>query len=85
MPTASEPDIVTLAKGLGGGLPIGACIAFGTSAACSGRSHGTTFCATRSAEAAALAVIGPSRTKDLLDTSIAWVSRAAARRLPELR
>ena len=31
------PDIVTLAKGLGGGLPIGACIAVGPSANCSPR------------------------------------------------
>ena len=27
-----EPDVVTLAKGLGGGLPIGACLAFGDAA-----------------------------------------------------
>ena len=27
-----EPDVVTLAKGLGGGLPIGACLAFGAAA-----------------------------------------------------
>ena len=28
------PDVVTLAKGLGGGLPIGACIAIGAAADC---------------------------------------------------
>lgn len=28
------PDIVTLAKGLGGGLPIGACLAVGRPATC---------------------------------------------------
>jgi acetylornithine aminotransferase len=31
-----EPDVVTLAKGLGGGLPIGACLAFGAAGTCSG-------------------------------------------------
>ncbi len=31
-PTGVEPDVVTLAKGLGGGLPIGACLAFGDAA-----------------------------------------------------
>ena len=39
-----EPDIMTLAKGLGGGFPIGACLA--TAKAASGMtagSHGTTF------------------------------------------
>jgi acetylornithine aminotransferase len=38
-----EPDIVTLAKGLGGGLPLGACIAFGAAADLfQPGSHGTT-------------------------------------------
>ncbi|BCB74327.1 hypothetical protein Pflav_007370 [Phytohabitans flavus] len=32
-----EPDLVTLAKGLGGGLPIGACVAFGGAADLLGR------------------------------------------------
>ena len=31
-PTGVEPDVLTLAKGLGGGLPIGACLAFGDAA-----------------------------------------------------
>ena len=38
------PDIVTLAKGLGGGLPIGACIATGTTAGLlTPGLHGSTF------------------------------------------
>ncbi|HEX2299189.1 MAG TPA: acetylornithine transaminase, partial [Pseudonocardiaceae bacterium] len=38
------PDVVTLAKGLGGGLPIGACIGVGTAAALlEPGQHGTTF------------------------------------------
>jgi acetylornithine/succinyldiaminopimelate/putrescine aminotransferase len=31
------PDVVTLAKGLGGGVPIGACLTAGKAAACSSR------------------------------------------------
>jgi acetylornithine aminotransferase len=39
-----KPDIVTLAKGLGGGLPLGAVIAIGRSATLlTPGSHGTTF------------------------------------------
>ncbi|MCZ9309171.1 acetylornithine transaminase [Corynebacterium uberis] len=38
------PDVVTLAKGLGGGLPIGACLAAGPAAQLFGPGdHGTTF------------------------------------------
>ncbi|MCX7541863.1 acetylornithine transaminase [Corynebacterium sp. P5848] len=38
------PDVVTMAKGLGAGLPIGACLAHGTAATLFGvGSHGTTF------------------------------------------
>ena len=38
------PDVVTMAKGLGGGLPIGACLATGDAAELFGPgSHGTTF------------------------------------------
>jgi acetylornithine/N-succinyldiaminopimelate aminotransferase len=39
-----RPDVVTLAKGLAGGLPIGACVAFGPAAHLFGPgSHGSTF------------------------------------------
>ncbi len=39
-----EPDVVTLAKGLGGGLPIGAAVAFGEAAhLLTPGQHGTTF------------------------------------------
>lgn len=52
------PDVVTLAKGLGGGLPLGAVIAFGKSAtAFQPGSHGTTFGGNPIAAAAANAVI----------------------------
>ncbi len=53
-----EPDVITLAKGLGGGLPIGACVAFGEAAALLGPgSHGSTFGGNPVSCAAALAVL----------------------------
>ena len=53
-----QPDVLTLAKGLGGGLPIGACIGFGTAAALfTPGSHGSTFGGNPVACAAALAVL----------------------------
>jgi len=63
-----EPDVVTLAKGLGGGLPIGACIAFGPAAELFGPgSHGTTFGGNPVSCAAALAVIRTIASEGLLD------------------
>jgi acetylornithine/N-succinyldiaminopimelate aminotransferase len=63
-----EPDIVTLAKGLGGGLPIGACIAFGpTGELFPPGSHGTTFGGNPVSCAAALAVIRTIAGEGLLD------------------
>jgi len=63
-----EPDVVTLAKGLGGGLPIGACIAFGPAAELFGPgSHGTTFGGNPVSCAAALAVIRTIAGEGLLD------------------
>lgn len=52
------PDVITLAKGLGGGLPIGACVSLG-SAGTTFRpgDHGTTFGGNPVAAAAALAVL----------------------------
>lgn len=52
------PDLLTLAKGLGGGLPIGACLAFGPAAELlTPGSHGTTFGGNPVCAAAALAVL----------------------------
>jgi acetylornithine/N-succinyldiaminopimelate aminotransferase len=63
-----EPDIITLAKGLGGGLPIGACVAFGAAAGLFGPgSHGTTFGGNPVSCAAALAVIRTIAGEGLLD------------------
>ncbi|WP_438297319.1 acetylornithine transaminase [Streptomyces sp. HUAS TT7] len=62
-----EPDIVTLAKGLGGGLPIGVTLAFGTAAQLLGPgSHGTTFGGNPVSCAAALAVLDTIARDDLL-------------------
>ncbi|MFF4447447.1 acetylornithine transaminase [Streptomyces sp. NPDC001502] len=63
-----EPDIVTLAKGLGGGLPIGAVVAFGPVAdLLQPGQHGTTFGGNPVACAAGLAVIDTIATDGLLD------------------
>ncbi|MFF9149206.1 acetylornithine transaminase [Streptomyces sp. NPDC055051] len=53
-----EPDVVTLAKGLGGGLPLGATVAFGATAELFAPGHhGTTFGGNPVACAAGLAVL----------------------------
>jgi acetylornithine aminotransferase len=53
-----QPDVVTVAKGLAGGVPIGACIALGEAADLfQPGNHGTTFGGNPVACAAALAVI----------------------------
>ncbi|SCL46569.1 acetylornithine aminotransferase [Micromonospora citrea] len=63
-----EPDVVTLAKGLGGGLPIGACLAFGRAAELlAPGSHGTTFGGNPVSCAAALAVVATIANEGLLD------------------
>ncbi|PSK65447.1 Acetylornithine aminotransferase [Micromonospora sp. MH33] len=63
-----EPDVVTLAKGLGGGLPLGACLAFGRAAELlTPGSHGTTFGGNPVSCAAALAVVATIANEGLLD------------------
>ncbi|MGX7679612.1 acetylornithine transaminase [Jatrophihabitans sp. DSM 45814] len=53
-----QPDIITLAKGLGGGMPIGACVGFGAAASLlTPGSHGSTFGGNPVSCAAALAVL----------------------------
>jgi acetylornithine/N-succinyldiaminopimelate aminotransferase len=62
-----QPDVLTLAKGLGGGLPIGACIGFGRyGSALSKGDHGSTFGGNPVACAAALAVLDTIEKEDLL-------------------
>jgi acetylornithine aminotransferase len=61
------PDVVTLAKGLGGGLPIGACLAIGDAAALlTPGLHGSTFGGNPVCTAAALAVLRTLAEDDLI-------------------
>ena len=61
------PDVVTLAKGLAGGFPIGACVALGEAGhLLQPGNHGTTFGGNPVAAAAALAVIDTIEKDDLL-------------------
>jgi acetylornithine/N-succinyldiaminopimelate aminotransferase len=61
------PDVITLAKGLGGGLPIGACIGLGDCGAALGKGdHGSTFGGNPVACAAALAVLDTIEADGLL-------------------
>lgn len=63
-----EADVITLAKGLGGGLPIGATLAFGPAAELlTPGSHGSTFSGNPVVCAAALAVLDTIEKDGLLD------------------
>ena len=73
------PDVVTLAKGLGGGVPIGAVVATGPAAGLLGPGqHGTTFGGNPVACAAALAVIATIRDEGLLERAGALGARWSA-------
>jgi acetylornithine/N-succinyldiaminopimelate aminotransferase len=62
-----KPDVITLAKGLGGGLPIGACIGLGSFGTAFAKSdHGSTFGGNPVACAAALAVLDTIERDDVL-------------------
>jgi len=64
---ADAPDVVTLAKGLGGGLPIGACLAVGAARhVLMPGDHGSTFGGNPVCAAAALAVLDTIEREDLL-------------------
>ncbi len=61
------PDVMTLAKGLGGGLPIGACVAIGEAAKLfEPGMHGSTFAGNPVCAAAALAVIRTIESANLV-------------------
>lgn len=61
------PDVITLAKGLGGGLPIGACIAIGDAAELlQPGMHGSTFGGNPVCTAAGLAVVKTLADDDLV-------------------
>lgn len=66
------PDVVTLAKGLGGGVPIGACLAAGKAAwLFKPGNHGSTFGGNQLATTAALATLGVIEQEDLLANTVA--------------
>jgi acetylornithine/N-succinyldiaminopimelate aminotransferase len=84
------PDVLTLAKGLGGGLPIGACIGLGAAGqALRKGDHGSTFGGNPVACAAALAVLATIESDGLLGHAAAvggqLASGLAAPALPLLR
>jgi acetylornithine aminotransferase len=67
-PPDAVADIVTVAKGLGGGFPIGACIATGAAGELlEPGNHGTTFGGNPVAAAAALAVLETIEKEGLLE------------------
>lgn len=62
------PDVLTLAKGLGGGMPIGACVGFGAAATVFAQGdHGSTFGGNPVSTAAALAVLDTIDADGLLE------------------
>jgi acetylornithine aminotransferase len=71
-----RPDIITLAKGLGGGLPLGAMITLGsTSPRFEPGEHGTTFGGNPVAAAAGLAAIKVIEAKRLLTQARSFEKR----------
>jgi acetylornithine aminotransferase len=73
------PDVLTLAKGLGGGLPIGACVGLGAAGTALGKGdHGSTFGGNPVACAAALAVLDTIESAGLLAHAAAVGERLAA-------
>jgi acetylornithine/N-succinyldiaminopimelate aminotransferase len=74
-----RPDVLTLAKGLGGGLPIGACVGFGDYGTGFVKGdHGSTFGGNPVACAAALAVLDTIERDGLLARVAATGERLAA-------
>ena len=82
------PDAVSLAKGLGGGFPIGALITFGpeNSALLAAGQHGTTFGGNPVATAAALATLHTIETQGVLANvqAVGEHLRAALAAMPEV-
>ena len=73
-----RPDVVTLAKGLGGGMPIGACIGLGPAGTLFAKGdHGSTFGGNPVSAAAALAVLETIERDGLLESVRTVGSRLA--------
>jgi acetylornithine/N-succinyldiaminopimelate aminotransferase len=74
------PDLVTLAKGLGSGFPVGACLGLGDAGALLGPGeHGSTFGGNPVACAAALATLATIERDDLLASVTSFGNRLAER------
>lgn len=68
--TSIQPDVMTLAKGLGSGVPIGACLAKGAAAEVfTPGKHGSTFGGNPLACAAALATLEITERENLLENA----------------
>lgn len=89
-----RPDVMTLAKGLGGGVPIGAVVAFGTEVRglLTAGQHGTTFGGNPLASATGLAVLDQIETEGLLERArlvgehlVEAVARLGDPRIQEVR
>jgi acetylornithine aminotransferase len=79
-----RPDVITLAKGLGGGLPIGACIGLGAAGDLfAPGDHGSTFGGNPVSCAAALAVLTTIADDHLLD-NVKRVGEHLAHRLASI-
>jgi acetylornithine/N-succinyldiaminopimelate aminotransferase len=75
----ARPDVMTLAKGLGGGLPIGATVGFGDAGeVLVAGDHGSTFGGNPVVCAAALAVLDVIEDEGLLDAAKTLGERLAA-------
>jgi acetylornithine aminotransferase len=74
-----KPDVMTLAKGLGNGVPIGACLAAGTAARLFGPgNHGSTFGGNPLACAAALATLRIIEDEGLMRNAVELGDRIRA-------
>jgi acetylornithine/N-succinyldiaminopimelate aminotransferase len=81
-----RPDVMTLAKALGNGVPIGACLARGPAAeALKQGSHGSTFGGNPLACAAALAVIETMQAENLVERAHEQGERLRSRLAEALR
>lgn len=78
-PSGVEPDVVTLAKGLAGGVPIGATLmTAAVAAAMPPGGHGTTFGGNPLSAAAGLAVLAELRERDLMRRAVELGARLVA-------
>jgi acetylornithine aminotransferase len=80
-----RPDVMTLAKGLGGGLPIGACVGFGAAGqVLTPGAHGSTFGGNPVVCAAALAVLSIVEDEGLVGAAKRLGERLAAAVTPHV-